>query len=63
MLYISITGKGKLIKDKDVLKEHWLNELNKWFDQEIDTPEIIMITPFKAFAAPEWVSGLNWYPE
>ncbi|MEP6594561.1 MAG: pyridoxamine 5'-phosphate oxidase family protein [Ginsengibacter sp.] len=43
MLYISITGIGKLINDKEVLKKHWLDELNEWFEQGINTPGITMI--------------------
>lgn len=43
MLYISITGTGQLIYDKDVLKEHWLDELSKWFADGVDTPGITMI--------------------
>lgn len=42
-LYISITGKGELIKDKNVLKEHWVDSLNNWFKDGVDTPGIIMI--------------------
>ena len=42
-LYISITGKGELIKDKNVLKEHWVDSLNDWFNDGVDTPGIIMI--------------------
>ena len=42
-LYISITGKGELIKDKNVLKEHWVDSLNIWFNDGVDTPGIIMI--------------------
>lgn len=42
-LYISITGKAQLIIDKRVLKEHWLDELEQWFEDGIDTPGIILI--------------------
>jgi len=43
MLFISITGKGELIKEKNMIKEHWVNSLNKWFDQGSETPGITMI--------------------
>jgi general stress protein 26 len=43
MLYISITGKGDLIENKEVLKEHWVKSLNRWFEDGVETPGIIMI--------------------
>jgi len=42
-LYISITGKALLTTDKEILKEHWLEELAQWFKQGIETPGIILI--------------------
>ena len=42
-LYISISGKGNLITDKAALEEHWLDELEKWFEDGVNTPGIIMI--------------------
>ena len=43
MFYISIAGKAQLITDKEVLKKHWVDSLNAWFKDGIDTPGIIMI--------------------
>jgi general stress protein 26 len=42
-LYISVTGKAKLITNKEKLKQHWLNELKQWFPEGIETQGIIMI--------------------
>ncbi len=42
-LFISLTGKAKLVRSKATMAEHWLDELNRWFPQGIDTPGIIMI--------------------
>lgn len=42
-LYISLSGKAKLITNKEKLKQHWLDELKQWFPQGIDTPGIVMI--------------------
>ncbi len=42
-LYIALSGKAKLITDKEKLKEHWLDELKQWFPQGTDTPGITMI--------------------
>jgi general stress protein 26 len=41
--YISITGEGQLIKDKETLKEHWVPSLKRWFEDGVDTPGIIMV--------------------
>lgn len=42
-LYITLTGKAKLVTNKEKLKEHWLDELKQWFPEGPDTPGIIMI--------------------
>jgi general stress protein 26 len=42
-LFISLTGKAKLVKNKATMAEHWLDELNRWFPQGLETPGIIMI--------------------
>ena len=42
-LYISITGRAKLIRDKESLKEHWVPDLEIWFKDGIDTPGIVLI--------------------
>ena len=42
-LYISVTGKAKLVKSKAIMQEHWLTELKRWFPQGIETPGITMI--------------------
>ena len=41
--YIAISGKAQLITDKKILKEHWVPSLNTWFNDDVDTPGIIMI--------------------
>ncbi len=42
-LYISLSGKAKLIDNKEKLKEHWLDELKQWFPEGIDTAGLVMI--------------------
>lgn len=42
-LYIAITGKSDLIKDKEVIKQHWVESLDEWFKEGTETPGIIMI--------------------
>lgn len=43
MFYISISGNGDLVKDKSVLKKHWVPSLDQWFKEGVDTAGIIMI--------------------
>ncbi len=43
MFYISISGNGALITNKNKLKDHWVPSLNRWFKDGVDTEGIIMI--------------------
>lgn len=43
MLFIECTGKGEIIKDREVLKEKWIDGLEQWFPEGIDTPGICLI--------------------
>ncbi|KAA2213296.1 pyridoxamine 5'-phosphate oxidase family protein [Teichococcus oryzae] len=40
---IAVEGRATLIRDKAAFREHWTPELDKWFDQGIDTPGIALI--------------------
>lgn len=42
-MYIAVSGKAKLIKSKAVMQEHWVDSLNQWFKEGLDTPGIVMI--------------------
>jgi general stress protein 26 len=42
-LYISVTGKAKLIKKREKLESHWVDELKQWYPQGLDQPGIVMI--------------------
>lgn len=41
--YIIVTGKARLIKEKDTWEEHWDKSLNQWFKKGIDTPGLVLI--------------------
>lgn len=41
--FITIEGKAELIQDKGRFAEHWTKDLDRWFDQGIDTPGLMMI--------------------
>lgn len=40
---VTVEGMAELVRDKAAFREHWTPELDKWFDQGIDTPGIVMI--------------------
>jgi general stress protein 26 len=42
-LYVSITGKAKLIRNKASFAEHWDESLNQWFNEGIDTSGMVLI--------------------
>ncbi|MBS0968673.1 pyridoxamine 5'-phosphate oxidase [Chimaeribacter arupi] len=42
-LFISIQGESSLIREKDALKEYWTPDVEKWFPQGIDTPDLLLI--------------------
>lgn len=43
MLFIDCLGKGEIVKDKDILKDKWVDGLDQWFPEGIDTPGICLI--------------------
>src|SRR5215203_5822266 len=42
-LYISITGKAKIIRAKAAMEQHWMDSLSQWFSKGLDTPGIVML--------------------
>lgn len=42
-LSIHVSGKAELIRDKAEFEAHWVDELDHWFDDGIDTPGIVLI--------------------
>ncbi len=41
--YVFVEGQASLIRDKAVFREHWHAELDKWFENGIDSPDIVLI--------------------
>jgi general stress protein 26 len=41
--YLAVTGKAKLIRDKGMFAQHWLDSLKQWFKDGIDTPGMVLI--------------------
>ena len=52
-VYVAVEGTAELIRDKAAFKQHWTSDLDKWFDNGIDTPDIVLIK-VKAKRATYW---------
>lgn len=42
-LYICISGKADTTQDKAAIKEHWVKDLEVWFEGGVDTPGLTLI--------------------
>lgn len=40
---MSVQGEAQLIRDTTQFEAHWTTDLDRWFEQGIDTPGIVMI--------------------
>jgi general stress protein 26 len=42
-IYVAVEGTAELIRDKAAFQQHWMGDLDKWFDDGVDTPGIVLI--------------------
>jgi general stress protein 26 len=42
-LFIAVEGAAELIRDKAAFAEHWNSDLDRWFEQGVDTPGLVLI--------------------
>jgi general stress protein 26 len=42
-LFISIEGEGQLIRDRVQFEKHWTKDLDRWFENGVDTPGVVLI--------------------
>lgn len=42
-IFIAAEGEAEVIKDKAAFTEHWTKDLDRWFEQGVDTPGLVMI--------------------
>ena len=42
-IFIAIVGTADLIRDKAMFAKHWVKDLERWFEQGIDTPGLVLI--------------------
>lgn len=41
--FLTVEGRAELIRDKAAFREHWTPDLDRWFEQGIDTPGLTLI--------------------
>ena len=41
--FLTLEGRAELVRDKARFAEHWTKDLDRWFEQGIDTPGLVMI--------------------
>lgn len=41
--FVAIEGRGELLRDRAAFAEHWDPDLDRWFEQGIDTPNLVLI--------------------
>jgi general stress protein 26 len=54
--YISVSGKGDLVRDRAEMQKHWTPDLEAWFKDGVDTPGLTMIH-VKADSVKYWQGG------
>ena len=42
-LFIAAAGTAEIIRDKATFEKHWVKDLERWFDQGVDTPGLVLI--------------------
>ncbi len=41
--FIHVEAEAKLLRDKDEFKQHWVEDLERWFTKGVDTPGLVLI--------------------
>ena len=42
-LFVSIEGRAELIRDKAQFEAHWTHDMDRWAEQGVDTPGLVLI--------------------
>lgn len=42
-VFVAVQGNAALIRDKAEFKAHWTSGLERWFEQGVDTPGLVLI--------------------
>jgi len=63
-IYIAVEGIAELIRDKTAFRKHWTSDLERWFENGVDTPGIVLIKvklddgTIKTYAGPAKPGGM-----
>ncbi len=41
--FVAVEGMAELVRDKGRFEAHWSKDLDRWFEQGVDTPGLVMI--------------------
>jgi general stress protein 26 len=41
--FVAVEGRAELIRDKGRFEQHWTKGLDRWFEEGVDTPGLVMI--------------------
>ena len=41
--FVAVEGRADLVRDKAAFAEHWTSDLDRWFEQGVDTPGLVLI--------------------
>jgi len=42
-IYVAVEGVAELIRDKATFEAHWTSDLDRWFENGVDTPGVVLI--------------------
>ena len=42
-IFIAIEGEASVIRDRQAFEEHWVKDLDRWFEDGVDTPGLVLI--------------------
>ena len=42
-IYVAVEGTAELIRDKAAFQQHWTSDLDKWFENSVDTAGMVLI--------------------
>ncbi|WP_326525423.1 pyridoxamine 5'-phosphate oxidase family protein [Sphingomonas sp.] len=42
-VFVAAEGKAELIRDRAAFEAHWVKDLDRWFEQGVDTPGLVLI--------------------
>ena len=42
-IFVVINGEASIIKDKAAFEAHWVEDLERWFENGVDTPGLVLI--------------------